>query len=381
MWLAFVAVAAAGENLIANGSFEEQGANGALHWTLSEGAYQGVHAPTSNVSWPTVDGSVVLQLQGNQSTRSWTAVTSDPIRVAAGDELLLSARMKNEAVRRDGSQFDNCYIGVQLLDANGKRVAARPMSLPDGDHAWLEQRIRFRVPDGATQARVTAFLSKSGTVWFDDVAVESMHWSTATSAHFDFYFPADAPISSQMQERNETELARAMTALGIGTAPRITYYRYADTTQKERWTGRAGNGHTQGTTIHTIWNVETHEMVHVLTQSWGDPDTAIFGEGIAVYVDGQWQGRPIDDYAKELLAAGKVPPLRSLADINDFRAQDDLMTYAVAGSFVGYLVRLKDMNAFKRVYVKGAPLDERLKSVYGKDLATLDADWRASLAK
>ena len=47
----------------------------------------------------------------------------------------------------------------------------------------------------------------------------------------------------------------------------------------------------------------------------------------------------------------------------------------------GYLVRLKDMDAFKRVYVGGAPLDERLKSVYGKDLAQLDADWRASLAK
>jgi hypothetical protein len=122
-------------------------------------------------------------------------------------------------------------------------------------------------------------------------------------------------------------------------------------------------------------------MVHVLTQAWGEPDTALFGEGIAVYVGGQWQGRPIDDYAKDVLVAGKVPPLRSLADINDFRAQDDLMTYAVAGSFVGYLVRLKDMRAFQRVYAAGAPLDERLKSEYGKDLATLDADWRASLAK
>ena len=383
MWLAFVAVAAAGENLIANGSFEEQGPNGALHWSFTEGARTaGATGATSEVSWPTVDGSVVLQLHGTPSTRSWTAVIANPIPVAAGDEVVLSARMKNEAVRREGNQFDNCYIGVELLDANGKRVDARPMSLPDGDHAWTEQRIRFRVPDRATQARVTAFLSKSGTVWFDDIALETLHWTTARSEHFDFYWFPEAPISDSTQRENEKDLAHASRILGV-TPPaiRIAFYRYASKEQKGELTGNSGNGHVQGTAVHSLFATQEHELVHILTQPWGTPDTALLGEGIAVYVGGQWQNRPIDDYARELLAAGKIPPLRSLVAMNDFRAHDSLITYAIAGSFVGYLVRLKDMDAFKRVYVAGAPFEQRLKSEYGKDLATLDADWRAALAK
>ena len=290
--------------------------------------------------------------------------------------------MKTEAVRREGNQYDNCHVTVQFVDGSGQRVDMKGISLPDGDHPWTEQRIRFPVPAQAREALVGAFLSKSGTAWFDDIALETLHWTTARSEHFDFYWFAETPISESMQRENEKQLAHASAILGVTPpATRIAFYRYASNEQKGALTGDPGNGHAQGMAVHSVFATQEHELVHVLTRVWGDPDTALFGEGIAVYVGGQWQNRPIDDYARDVLSAGKLPALQSIASIQDFRAQDSLVTYAAAGSFVGYLVRLKDMDAFKRVYVAGAPLDERLKSVYGKDLATLDADWRASLAK
>jgi hypothetical protein len=384
MWLVFVPVAAAGENLIANGSFEEQGPNGALHWTQSEGAANGAHAPKSQATWPTVEGSRVLQLTGTSATMSWTMVQSDPVAVTAGTDLLLSGRMRTEDLRREDRQYDNCNITVGFFDVQGKRVGMNRTPLISQAQPWAIQTARVSVPAGATTARVAAFLSKSGTAWFDDITLQvadALPWITARSEHFDFYWFAEAPVSESKQRENEQDLAHASKMLGVTPpATRIAFYRYASKEQKGELTGNSGNGHVQGSAVHSLFATQEHELVHVLTQPWGTPDTGLFGEGIAVYVGGQWQNRPIDDYARDLLAAGKIPPLASIASIADFRSQDDLMTYAVAGSFVGYLVRLKDMDAFRRVYVAGAPLDQRLKSEYGKDLATLDVEWRASLA-
>src|SRR5678815_5094453 len=112
MWIAFVAVVAAGENLIANGSFEEQGPTGAAHWSATEGAVLGGHVPTSEVSWPTVDGSRVLALHATSATRSWTAIQSEPVSVTPGTQLILSGRIKTEGVSREGEQFDNCNLAV-----------------------------------------------------------------------------------------------------------------------------------------------------------------------------------------------------------------------------------------------------------------------------
>jgi hypothetical protein len=382
VWLVLVAAAPAGQNLIANGSFEEQGPSGAVHWTLGEGATNGAHSPKSEVSWPTVDSSVVLKLTGTSTTMSWTSVQADPVPVTPGDTLVLSSRIRTQGVKREGNQYDNCGIAMKFVDANGKRVGMVGAPVVDGDHPWMDERVRAIVPLGAATVQPFAFLSKSGTAWFDDFTLETVErppWITAQSDHFDFFWFAEAPISESMQQENEKALAHAAGVLGLTPpAARIAFYRYASKEQKGQLTGNAGNGHVQGGAVHSLFPVQEHELVHVLTQQWGTPDTALLGEGIAVYVGGQWQGRPIDGYAKELVSAGKVPPLTSL--VSAFRANDDLMTYAVAGSFVGYLVRLKDIDAFERVYVAGAPLDQRLKSVYGKDLATLDADWRASLA-
>jgi hypothetical protein len=384
MLFAFVALAVAGENLIVNGSFEEQGPKGAVHWSPTDGAVIGARSPASEVTWPTVDGARVLRLHGDTSTMSWTMIESAPIAVTGGTDLVLSGRMKTEGLKREGRQYDNCNLVVLFLDANGKRVGMGHTRVVAESQPWTDERARVRVPAAATTATVGAFLSKSGTAWFDDVKLEvadALPWITSSTEHYDFHWFAEAPISEEMQRANERALARLILELGVSPPPRVAYYRYASKQQKAELTGNGGNAHTDLRAIYTIWPGDAHEIVHILTQQWGETDRALLGEGIAVHASGNWQGRPVDDYARDLLVAGKIPPLSTLASTDDaFRGADSLVTYAAAGSFVGYLVRLKDMAAFKRVYVAGAPLDERLKAEYGKDLAALDAEWRASLA-
>jgi hypothetical protein len=386
MWLAFITVAVAGENLIANGSFEEQEGTRAVHWN------QGVLARTRNagnashVVWIDDDPShsKVLRISADSGTVRWWDVESDLVPVAPGDQLVLSGAMRTQDVRDEAGQSPNNCIGVRFFDREGNTNGIVGTQHLLGDHPWTTVRLAVNVPDGATHARVYAFLSMSGTAWFDNLKLEPANvipWLTASTEHYDFHWVAEAPVSEENQQANERELARLVPELGVAMPARIAYYRYASKQQKGELTGDGGNAHTDLRAIYTIWAMDDHEIVHILTEQWGKTDQALLGEGIAVHESGNWQGRPVDDYARDLLAAGKVGPLSQLTSPSVFRGEDALVTYAVAGSFVGYLVRLKDMAAFQRAYVAGAPLDARLKAEYGKDLATLDADWRASLAK
>ncbi len=54
---------------------------------------------------------------------------------------------------------------------------------------------------------------------------------------------------------------------------------------------------------------------------------------------------------------------------------DDQTAYILAGSFVGFLVERYGLARFRRLYET-----EDYEMVYGKSFATLETEWRLSLA-
>ena len=132
--------------------------------------------------------------------------------------------------------------------------------------------------------------------------------------------------------------------------------------------------------VHSLWPLEHHEVVHVLSGGWGDPP-ALLAEGLAVWLSGQWQGQPVVTYARTIGA--RWLPYATLASTTDFRMGEELRTYAEAGALVGWLLDTRGKDGLRTVY--GA-LNRRggraeLEAALGIKLADVDAAVQAWVKK
>ncbi len=125
----------------------------------------------------------------------------------------------------------------------------------------------------------------------------------------------------------------------------------------------------------------THEITHLVAwNTWGQPSTTMLSEGLATY-SGQsilenGGYLPYDQLCLAIAAAGQMP---SMAVINtDFQAFQghirDPFNYFGSACFVGYLIDRGGLEAVSRLYHTSD-----YATLFGTSLASLDADWLASL--
>lgn len=397
--LAFASPAAAGEpeaSLLVNGSFELLAKGRPVGWEVLEGARNRKGSSFSDwyLGAPAHSGERSLKLAGEDTTAAWTMLRSDPVAVEPGRLLRLSGWIRTAAVRRANTQWANCNIGVAFETAEGEvatidgyPVAGTPPMI--GTRNWTRVERIVRVPAKAARARATCFLSLSGEAWFDDVGLELVRepdWIRVETERFVFFEQEGARLSKAQRATNEADLARLEIALGLALPAKAQYYHYADEDQKARVTGRGGIGHAElPGRVHTLRTSHPHELVHLLTATVAPPESVLFGEGIAVHLAGDWQGRPLDEIVRELSAAGTLPTLTALADHSTFSRIPETVSYPACGSFVRYLIETGGMGAFKQVYARHgrqsdlATLDARLQERYGATLAELESRWLAAV--
>lgn len=122
----------------------------------------------------------------------------------------------------------------------------------------------------------------------------------------------------------------------------------------------------------------THELTHLVTwHSFGSPSSTMLSEGTAVYLGmehiTQSEHLPIEIFCASYLQANSLPSISSL-QTTYLGHINDLQNYYAAGCFVKYLVDTYGIESLKLVYHDG-----NYPSVYGKDLYTLESDWRVHL--
>ncbi|MEO1618165.1 MAG: S41 family peptidase [Planctomycetota bacterium] len=156
-------------NLLTNSRFTNWSDGLPDGWQVEVSANNGGQSPESKLI-KTAEG---LALRGDRNTLAWNSVAQDKsLQPGTTYELSFDAVAKN--VRREGRQFDNCYVGVLHFDAAGKRL---DMSVEDLSQ-WSQMKqgsLSFRVPAGATKSTVMVFLSKSG-----QLTIKSLELHTAT---------------------------------------------------------------------------------------------------------------------------------------------------------------------------------------------------------
>ncbi len=161
-----VAAVERAENLLVNGAFEDWTNGVPDSWTLDIGAKSGADTPLSTVK-PLGAAGVVLS--GNARTMAWRSLSQE-VPVQVGKTYTVEFEASAVQIRRQGRQYDNCYVGVMCLDGDGKRLDIATQDLSNA-RAWRSQQMSFTPPPQTAQAKVLIFLSKSGQLKIRDLYV------------------------------------------------------------------------------------------------------------------------------------------------------------------------------------------------------------------
>lgn len=198
----------------------------------------------------------------------------------------------------------------------------------------------------------------------------------AETAHFAF-FSRGTRVDVRKPER---QLARIESALGRRVSKRIEYYVYERPEDIAAATGRYAGGLTIPglSQVHSTVSSQDHEIVHVVAHGLGDPGP-FFQEGLAVALGdrGRWQGQPVDKVAKSLARNATLAVLMARFD-----PADPEEGYAVAGSFVGFLIKahgLPKVSHFFRACQGARSRDTAFLAIFGESLVTAGANWQSSL--
>jgi len=200
----------------------------------------------------------------------------------------------------------------------------------------------------------------------------------AETPHFAFYSRGGKKIDAGRSERFLLETARK---LDQPVRERVSYYLHDHPADVASATGIYADGVTVPATgeIHSVKAFHPHEIVHRVADELGDPGP-FFHEGLAVALgnEGRWRGARVDDLARRL-----APRYQWRSLVEEFSRLDPEVSYAVAGSFVGYLVRrhgIERVAAFFRGCRPDPGLrDRRFEEVFGSSLKEEGAAWARSL--
>lgn len=366
-------------------------------WIAEEGARNGGASPVSTAELVRDAGAgksrCSLHLAGDARTLLWHSVHRT-FEARPGDEFTLSAQVKAEAVRQERNalgieQFANMHLRLAFLDDQGTTLGAPRYAHPGfGDYDWRAAGVHAVAPQGATRGRVGIFLSVSGDVWIDDVELTRRTggvpaydgWRALETAHLVIRHPADHPLAAGIEaygERMEHALAGIADTLGVRVDEPITVFLYRDKAQGEALTGRPlAFAEPERRAVHQdATNTLGHELTHVVALQLGYAQTGLFGEGIAVWLDGT-PPSVHHERASALLESGELPPLDAL--LADFRGQE--RGYPAAGSFCGWLLETHGLAAMRALYPR-KDLDAAARATLGRGIAELDTDWRAFLSE
>ena len=108
-----------------------------------------------------------------------------------------------------------------------------------------------------------------------------------------------------------------------------------------------------------------HEDAHLFSYRLCKPKCELLSEGLAMYADGEFWGKPNEEWAREFLKSGAYVSIRELASDEKFDAIPSEITYPMAGAFVGFLMETLGKKRFlEEVYPSDMPLFDNLSGLF-----------------
>ena len=211
-----------------------------------------------------------------------------------------------------------------------------------------------------------------------------------------YYYAAGDTIDVAWQEAYN---AWAIERIGVHPPQPIEFYKYRSRDDMGDHIGvYSTNGYSEPERfrIHSIWPVDNHEVVHVLSALVGRPSD-FFHEGFAVSFQTdpkrgdftvRFNGQQVHEACRTYRSTGALPgPLPKYVTTSGFRSiQDSTMSYRMAGSFVLYLTNRFGLPSVLDFMRGGGPneslaaIQARMQSVFGISIEEAEIGWLATVS-
>ncbi len=187
----------------------------------------------------------------------------------------------------------------------------------------------------------------------------------------------------------EAAYARAVQLLGEPAHPRlIELTLYEDEEAKREMTGTPDPVHSipRRMELHMVRRVartgSSHEEFHLVARDrLGPAYLSSLHEGLAVALEGTFQGTPIETLAAMMERERATPPLSQLLDEEGFRALPEATAAPAAAMFVAWARASLPPAAFSRLYGATDASPGTLGKAFGKPWPEVEAAYRAWLAE
>jgi len=153
---------------IKNGSFKNWKEGLPVGWEVGIGADNGGSSPLSKVQ---KGAAPSLVLSGDASTMAWRMVKQE-LKLTPGTTYRLSYSAKANNLKREGSQFDNCYVGIFLTEKTGAFRVKEVWPVTEPEFTTKSSIMRGQKDVGKLELGI--FLSKSGQLTVKDFKLEAL---------------------------------------------------------------------------------------------------------------------------------------------------------------------------------------------------------------
>ncbi len=276
----------------------------------------------------------------------------DAARIVVGGETYAGVGARVLAVIPAGTKHPAflLYAGTGtpgVVEINSIRHGGDPLLVADV-HGRLQTGTWVRGADGKVAAKLAARARR--IVWrIVERAVAGVTMRVAFPEQI-----AAAPDEAAVVDAIVRGITSAAERLKVAAPPSITIYVYPDRRSKETLTGDKGDGHAaaSGAALHVIRfdpapgggleRLVAHEATHAVTgQLWGPPGSSLVGEGLAVWVSGQYGGVSLAEWQRK---PGDRPVAATLLPVKVFRGKPEGETYPFGGLLVTVAVELVGLD-------------------------------------
>lgn len=242
-------------------------------------------------------------------------------------------------------------------------------------------------------------------------------WKKSSSKNFIYYYLPHSKAENNLLEIKNSEenlLIKLEKFLRVKNPKTINLYLYPSLTLKKNDLGGTSPGFSrfEGRKIAYVYNQKftkvatAHEETHLLCFEWDKPSsfienqylisTASFYEGLVMYTQSKFFNRYFNRHSLTAKPPKGMTLNQAIKDdiINDCAPKiKDILMYkgycqnskngAQLGSISKFLIEIYSLDKFRELFIKlseskiQAENESFIKTVYGKNIDTLDLEWRS----
>jgi len=223
------------------------------------------------------------------------------------------------------------------------------------------------------------------------LAAPNFRWHKVETAHADLYFPENEykrPVMARHAKAAERALAANIAWLGSSTpVGRVHLFFLKSRLDMRQFVGGTPGGSAiemEGTAFlvanDSVRPSLRHETMHLLAwQAWGPPAASWLSEGVATAAVPACRGLNAGEVAAVLDRGHRLVPLDSLRQNFTNGGERGVAYYYESASLVRYIARTFGRKKLRALWSMGGLAN--VKPALGIDAATLERDWRASIAR